>query len=727
MWNVRARLIRCSWLVVALAMALAPASAAPCQEAPPPDRKTKLLLALAERVEGSNAPFFGELPLRKLEAQVAAFTGREEARVEIPARAQYGELLMQFGRYDEAIEQLTRVTTLTRARKETRNTQTALKQLGLCQLRVGERANCIALHGPDSCLFPLKGGAIHVKTAGSEAAARCFLEALEIDPNDAAAMWLLNLACMTLGRPDEVPEPWRLPASALVSEQQLQRHPDIAKALGLEGPNLAGGSILDDFDGDGRLDVVLSAMAPRAPLRLFLQRAAGVFEEVGAKAGLSGQIGGLQLYHFDADNNGRLDLLVQRGAWMGASGELPNSLLLQQADGTFVDRTLEAGIEIAAPSQAACVADVDLDGDVDLFLGYEGSADRYPSKLFLNRGDATFEDASVAAGVVDCGFVKGCAFGDIDRDGFPDLYVTAMRGPNRLFHNLGGNRFEEVAAARGVAAPQDSFSCCFFDYDQDGWLDLWASAYAYCDRAAAMGAWLVKGERRCETNRLYRNDATGRFVDVTAATGLDRVTFPMGSNFGDLDSDGFPDLYLATGAPDWAALFPNVLFRNDGGRRFLDVSATTDTGHLQKGHGVSFGDLDGDGDQDLFVQMGGALPDDAFRNACYENPGYGNRWLTVRLVGVKSNRFGLGVRVRARVATLAGERDVFADGGGNSSFGGNSLQLELGLGAATSIVELEVHWPASKTTQRFAGVPLDSVVRVVEGQAALEPVAPPRE
>ncbi|MBL8841947.1 MAG: CRTAC1 family protein [Planctomycetes bacterium] len=684
-------------------------------------RKPALLRTLAERIVRSNAPFFGEVPLEKCARQVAAFGPREDPRVEIPARLQHGELLLQFGRYDEAIAQLAVALDLALARREQRNAQQAAKLLGLAWLRVGERANCIAQHGPDSCLFPLQGGAIHVDAAGSERALACFAQALELDPNDQAAMWLLNLAAMALGRfPAAVPEAWRIPPESLASEQLLPRWRDRAGEFGLEGNNLAGGSILDDFDGDGRQDVVLSSMHPSAPLRLWLQRTPGEFTEVGEQAGLHGQLGGLNVIHFDADDDGRLDLLVLRGGWMGQAGELPNSLLLQQRDGTFVDRTLEAGLEIAAPTQAACVADIDLDGDLDLFVGYEGDGDRYPSKLWRNRGDATFEEIAAPAGIVRCGFVKGCAFGDIDRDGLPDLYVSTMRGANRLYRNLDGSRFEEVAAARGVAEPRDGFSCFFLDYDQDGALDLFASAYPECDRTAAMGAWHVLGKRRCETQRLYRNDGEGRFTDVSAAVGLDRVAFPMGSNFGDLDNDGYPDLYLATGAPDYSALFPNLLLRNDGGRRFLDVSAATGTGHLQKGHGVSFCDLDGDGDQELFVELGGALPDDAFRNACYENPGAGNRWLTVRLQGVRSNHFGVGARVRVRVATATGERTIHADGGGNSSFGGNSHQLELGLGAATRILALEVHWPASRTTQRFAAVPLDAVVKVVEGAAAPE-------
>src|SRR5262245_4172004 len=149
------------------------------------------------------------------------------------------------------------------------------------------------------------------------------------------------------------------------------------------------------------------------------------------------------------------------------------------------------------------------------------------------------------------------------------------------------------------------------------------------------------------------------------------------------------------------------MLRNDRGRAFQDVTRSGGFGHLQKGHSVSFGDLDNDGDQDVFTQMGGAFKDDAFWNVLFENPGHGNHWLTVRLTGVKSNRFAVGARVRVNITEPAGSRDVYGFAGSNSSFGGNSLQQELGLGRAQRINFVEVFWPTTGLTQRFENVPLD--------------------
>ena len=140
------------------------------------------------------------------------------------------------------------------------------------------------------------------------------------------------------------------------------------------------------------------------------------------------------------------------------------------------------------------------------------------------------------------------------------------------------------------------------------------------------------------------------FRDLTAQLGLDRVVLPMGSNFGDLDNDGFLDIYLGTGNPRYSCLVPNVMFRNDAGRRFEDVTAATGTGHLQKGHGVAFADWDDDGDLDVFLESGGATPGDKAHNVLFQNPGHGNHWLTVRLVGTRTNRSAIGARIRVEAA-----------------------------------------------------------------------------
>jgi ASPIC/UnbV protein/VCBS repeat protein len=190
----------------------------------------------------------------------------------------------------------------------------------------------------------------------------------------------------------------------------------------------------------------------------------------------------------------------------------------------------------------------------------------------------------------------------------------------------------------------------------------------------------------------------------------------MGCNFADFDNDGYLDFYLGTGDPYLETLVPNRMFRNVGGRRFAEITATAGTGHLQKGHGVACGDWDRDGSVDLFVETGGATPGDRYHNVLFQNPGQGNNWLTVKLIGTKTNRAAIGARIK--VVTAGKEPlTVYRHVSSGSSFGANPLQQTIGLGKARSIAALEVWWPTSRTTQVFRNVAVNQAIEITESAA----------
>ena len=225
-----------------------------------------------------------------------------------------------------------------------------------------------------------------------------------------------------------------------------------------------------------------------------------------------------------------------------------------------------------------------------------------------------------------------------------------------------------------------------------------------------------------ERGRLYHNKGDGTFEDVTKAAGLYKVIPAMGLNFGDLDNDGWLDFYLGTGNPQFSTLIPNRMFRNAEGRTFQDVTTAGDFGHLQKGHAICFGDIDNHGFQDVFEEMGGAYLADKAHSALYRNPGNANHWLTLDLEGVRSNRKGIGARIKVGLETKRGPRFLYRTVGSGGSFGASPLRQEIGLGDATRIASVEVFWPVSGSTQTVRGLQVDHRYRVREGAAGATPV-----
>ncbi|HEX5009473.1 MAG TPA: CRTAC1 family protein, partial [Planctomycetota bacterium] len=476
--------------------------------------------------------------------------------------------------------------------------------------------------------------------------------------------------------------------------------------------------------GDGLLDVLTSTWDPSKPPHLFLRRADGSFEDATAQSGLQSQLGGLGCVGADYDNDGDLDVLVLRGAWLREDGEIRNSLLRNSGTASFEDVTHAAGLASPArPTQAAAFGDLDGDGDLDLYVGNEstretmpGSGD-HPSQLFLSDGHGFFEDVAAERGVTNDRYAKGVALGDADNDGDLDVYVS-NDGANRLYRNDSKARFEDVAPALGVTEPAgSSFATCFFDYDDDGWLDLFVAGYDA--RLADIVAGLLGQPHHAALSRLYHNEH-GSFRDVTTEAGLARALLPLAASFGDVNGDGRLDIFLATGGPGYDLLVPNALLVNDRGQHFLDGTTAAGLGHLQKGSGVAFADLDQDGDEDLLDELGGFYPGDEFPSALFENPGHGNGFLVVELAGVQSNRSGDGARLRVVMETPQGSRELHRAVGSVSSSGGAPRRQEIGLGDATRIAELRVTWPASGRVQTFTDVPMNARVRVTEDSDELE-------
>jgi enediyne biosynthesis protein E4 len=485
--------------------------------------------------------------------------------------------------------------------------------------------------------------------------------------------------------------------------------------------SVGGGLAVIDYNNDGWMDLYVAnggtiessrdGKGDQYPGALYRNNRDGTFTDVTRAAGVINRYWGKGALAFDFNNDGLPDLyLVNFG---------PNMLYQNNGDGTFTDVTAKAGVGDPRWSAAAAAADYDLDGDLDLFVanyldydldhlpvegkfcsyrgipvacgprGLKGAGD----SLYRNKGDGAFTDVSVQAGVSDKEGFYGLAtsWGDYDNDGYPDLYVANDTTPNYLYHNNRNGTFTEVGAKAGVAYSEDGreqagMGVDFEDYNNDGWLDIVVTNFSD------------------DTNTLYRNTGKGFFTDVSVSSGIAEDSYrdlSWGTGFFDFNNDGFKDLFVANGH-----IFPQVdryglklsyrqqnkLYLNNGKEGFINVSALAGSAFqvMKSYRGAVFADFNNDGWIDIAVVALDDVP------SLLMNQGMpGNHWILINLVGVKSNRFGVGARVTVATEGTTQTREVKAGGSFASS---NDPRVHFGLGASTVIQELRVRWPSGQVT-----------------------------
>jgi hypothetical protein len=487
-----------------------------------------------------------------------------------------------------------------------------------------------------------------------------------------------------------------------------------------------GGLAVFDYNADGRFDIFFTNGAQVPSLekpsalysnRLYRNDGGMRFTDVTDAAGVKGVGYSMGAAAADYDNDGRVDLFV--------AGVRHNQLLRNLGDGRFADVTAQAGIASGQWAVAGAWLDYDNDALLDLlvvnYVQWSAATNRYcgdqargvriychpryfqglPNRLYRNRGDGTFEDASARAGILaHVGKGMSAAMADYDHDGRVDVFVTNDAVPNFLFRNKGDGTFDETALLAGVSVPASGrpvsgMGTDFQDYDNDGWEDIHFTA--------------LSGE----TFPLFRNDGRGAFADTTQASGLAALTAKSSgwcSVMADLDNDGRKDIFTANShandrigeseAVGWKQA--NSLFVNAGRGRFRDASAESGlAGAVATHRGCGVADFNGDGRLDVAVLALGT-PAELWQN----DSAPANRWLVVRLTGTKSNRDGIGARVLVgdQVRTMS-----TASGYASSSHAG----VHFGLGAGAGAVRVEVRWP-SGTRQIVEDVKTNQVVEIRE-------------
>jgi hypothetical protein len=533
---------------------------------------------------------------------------------------------------------------------------------------------------------------------------------------------------------------------------------DVSAAAGIRFRHFAGqrssqlpedmgsGAAWGDYDNDGWLDLYvvnevgpLTAATPgdvaRSPAHaaLYHNMGDGTFREVSAQAGVAYRGWGMGATWADYDNDGRLDLFVT------AYGE--NVLYHNNGDGTFTDRTAAARLGGHPGFWAgARWGDYDRDGFLDLYVaGYvryhqltgqqvsrqydvEQPAAINPSSfeplanlLYHNNGDGTFTEVAVEAGVADpTGRSLSAVWADFDDDGWPDLYVANDVSDNAMFRNRGDGTFDDVSLAARVADYRGAMGLAVGDWDGDEDLDIFITH------------WLAQ-ENALYSNRRADLKANGaylrplQFTDEADRYGLGQIALDFvgwGTSFFDYDNDGRPDLLAVNGSSleekdDPRLLVPmrSLLFWNRGKNEgFFDVSSVSGAYFTQPhvGRGAAFGDYDNDGDVDVFIVNNGG-PGILLRN----DGGNRNGWLEVGLRGTKSNRFGVGARLRLVAGGAVQVREV---GSQASYLSDNSLVEHFGLGTAPMVDTLEIRWP-SGVRQVVLRPATNQVLRVAEHAA----------
>ena len=486
---------------------------------------------------------------------------------------------------------------------------------------------------------------------------------------------------------------------------------DIAPQLHLDKFSGAGPTSWADYNHDGKPDVVACGCDNFCSL---FKAQGDNFVDATIEAKLTRTEPGFGAVWGDYDNDGDPDLYIARNGW---NGPAPNSLLRNNGDGTFTDVAEAAGVADKGSSFNLAWFDYDHDGWLDLVVTNGVYIDGSTNQLYHNRHDGTFENVTAKAGLAEKpGYgTIGVAVGDFDDDGWPDIFYHGRMTYNRLYRNNHDGTFTDVAASAGVKGPgtQNGYIAFFTDLDSDGDLDIWTGSLAPWEQVLAGYQPGYEPGPLDHIPRFYRNNGDGTFTDVSVEAGFKYPLGIMAAGVADLDNDGFVDLYLGTGNPELRRVEPKKLYRNIEGRRFEDITRYSGTGNLGKGHGVTFVDWDGDGDLDIYTELGGFFHGDWWHNAFYRNE-LGNRehWFNLRLEQPELNRGAIGARVTLHAGSLHQVQEVTAGRG----FGSESPPgLHFGLGRMTRVERIEVRWPGGEK-QTLSDLKADTTMTVRRGE-----------
>ncbi|HWF10675.1 MAG TPA: CRTAC1 family protein [Bryobacteraceae bacterium] len=537
-------------------------------------------------------------------------------------------------------------------------------------------------------------------------AAELGVEAMTTDASNERARYWLWLTARKMGAyPDFVPASHRMEV-VVGYDKPVVEFTDIAAKIGLDKTSGGRGIAIFDYDNDGYLDIAIAAA--HGGCSLYHNNGDGTFTDVSIGSGIDKSVNTFALLAADYNNDGFVDLYITRLGFYGGEGEL----LRNNGDGTFTNVTEEAGLTLWGPAFSASWVDYDNDGFLDLYIcnNLGGLFDRKtPNRLFRNNGDGTFTETTEQAGLKTVWPTIGCAWGDYDNDGYQDLFVSNAMGRSQLYHNNGDGSFTDVSEKAGVTEQVFGTNATFWDYDNDGWLDI--VQFVWSDHEDVIHTMRFgEGPPDASPARVYRNNRDGTFTQVNRQLNLNGAWGTMSAAVGDVNNDGYVDFVLGNGSPKMDRLDPMVLLEFDGAR-FHNTTFAAGLAYRGKSHGVNIADLFGDGRMSMLVAAGGQYPGDLLTTSVYYANKLAGNYLNVRLVGVRSNRSAIG----ARIAVQSDGRRQYREVSGGTNFGCLPLEQHFGFGSAKCIDVVEVRWP-SGLVERFEGLAINHTYEFTEGR-----------
>jgi hypothetical protein len=537
-------------------------------------------------------------------------------------------------------------------------------------------------------------------------AAQFGVESMNANPaNERARYWLWLTSLKLKGYPAFVPEAFRMEVTAGYDKPVVE-FTDIAARMGLDKTSAGRGIAVFDYNNDGYLDIVIAAA--HGGCSLYRNNGDGTFTDVSIGSGLDKSINTFAITAGDYNNDGFVDLYITRLGFYGGEGDL----LRNNGDGTFTNVTKQAGLKLWGPAFSASWVDYDGDGLLDLFIANNlgGIFDRKtPNRLFHNNGDGTFTETTEQAGLKTMWPTIGCAWGDYDNDGRPDLFLSNAMGHSQLFHNNGDGTFTDVSEHAGVTESCFGTPAVWWDYDNDGWMDI--AQFVWSDHEDVIHTMRFgEGPADCSPMRVYHNNRDGTFTQVNRDLGLNGAWGTMSANVADINNDGYLDVVLGNGSPKMDRLDPMVLMEFDG-YKFRNTTFAAGLAYRGKSHGVNMADLFGDGRMSILVASGGQYPGDLLTTSVYYPNRLAGNYVNVRLVGIRSNRSAIGAKISVQADGRWQYREIF----GGTNFGCLPFEQHFGLAAITALDAIEIRWP-SGLRQRFEGLPINTTFEFTEGQ-----------